>query len=308
VTTLLAATAWALVGACFQVELTADPSLSDAWRRAVAELASELSGGGPGRCAEVRLRVMPLTRGEGMLEIESADGRTARRRVASPSELRAVALGVLASIPTEPSDVPPEESAAAFEVAEAAESATAALPIPGIADPPRRAAPSPLSSPALLGMTFGTRVGFPTRSVAPELELRGDARLSRWLVSFSGRASVAGTRLNGIDDTTPEESEYTAGALVGPWFAVAGGVLSLGGGPRFGVVIEATDAKSRTRGDVWVELAGRYVFAVGDRWHPTVAFEVDGAPRRMLVAAETAGLSFPTWSAGLRFGIVGGLP
>jgi hypothetical protein len=157
-------------------------------------------------------------------------------------------------------------------------------------------------------MTFGTRIGFPTRAVAPELDLRADARLPRWLVSLSGRASLAGTRVSASDDTTPEESEYSLGALVGPWFNLGGGVLSLGGGPRLGAVIESTDAKTRARGDLWVELSGRYVFAVGERWHPTLAFEVDGAPRRMLVAAESAGVAFPTWSAGIRFGIVGGVP
>jgi hypothetical protein len=306
VTALLAAAPWALVGVCFQVELATEPGLPESWRHAAEQLATELAGDAAARCAPVSLRIQPLgsdAHQEAVLEIETADGRRARRRVAAPSELGAVVFGVLASIPTEPSDPSDEQP-----LAPPARPAPPPEPIAWPVASPRRQVTSPLMSPAFVGMTFGTRIGFPTRNIAPELDFRADARLPRWLVSFSGRASLAGTRLNGTDDTMPEESEYSVGALVGPWFALGGGVLSFGAGPRLGAVTEATDTKRRTRGDLWLELAGRYVFSAGERWHPTVAFEVDAAPRRMLAAAETAGLPFPSWSAGIRFGIVGGLP
>jgi hypothetical protein len=300
--------AWALIGSCFQVELSADPALPEVWRSAAERVAAELSKEGSERCAAISLRVKSLQGREAMLEVESSDGRTARRRVASPGELRAVALGVLASIPTEASEPPAAEAAAIREDSAAAPAPKMELPPPWLGRIGRSAPSSLLSSPALVALTFGTRIGFPTRAVAPEIDLRADARLPRWLVSFSGRASLAGTRVGGADDTTPEESEYSVGALVGPWFNVGGGVLSFGAGPRLAAVIEATDATTRTRGDLWIELSGRYVFSVGERWHPTLAFEVDGAPRRMLASADSSGLAFPTWSTGIRFGIVGGVP
>jgi hypothetical protein len=110
------------------------------------------------------------------------------------------------------------------------------------------------------------------------------------------------------DDRTPEQDAYSFGALAGPWFDVGGGLLSFTAGPGVGIMTEAIDTASRTRGDFLAQLAMRYVLPVGDRWKPALALDVDSAPFRMLHPTSGNELAFPTWSAALRFGIVGGSP
>jgi hypothetical protein len=179
--------------------------------------------------------------------------------------------------------------------------------------PPQRSEQVPAAvdahaTAATLGLTFGTRFGFPTGVLSPELELRGDVHFRRWLVSLSARGAPTGTNMAGTDGRSAEYTEFSFGALAGRWFELGGGTLAVTAGPRAGTVIEETETTTRKRRDLWVQTAARYVMPFGDRWRPALGLELEAAPARLFSAATAAVEGFPSWSASIRFGVVGSVP
>jgi hypothetical protein len=292
---------------CSRLVVTTTGILPPAWQKAADALRAELAGLDDADCVEATI-VVSREDQQGRLEVTAADGRRARRTVATPDELAAVAYGVLASVPPESAKESDESAAAPPPVPIGPEP-----PPPASAEPPPVAEQPPLRSktpdagPASLGLTFGTRVALPTGVVSPELELRGDVHLERWVVSLSARAAPDGSRMKGTDDTTAEQSEVSFGALGGRWFSLGGGVLTATAGPRASFMTEWTDAAHRTRHDLWVQAATRYVFPLGERWKPALGLEVDAAPGRLAAAQTSTSMPFPSWSMAVRFGIVGGV-
>jgi hypothetical protein len=294
---------------CTRVRVLADPSLSARWHEAGAELAATVARLSEAECVDATLELSAHPRGT-RLDVRSSDGRTATRIVTEPAALGAVAYGVLASIPppeTEPPALEPRPPPPTPPSPRDDASSTAA--------PPAREQPRPLSesrdpatTPATLGATFGTRIGAPTGIVSTEIELRGDVRLGHSLVSLSGRVGPTGSRLRANEDTDQQQTDVSVGALGGRWFSIGGGVLSLTGGPRVGMTIEATDTQSRSRRDWWLQAAARYIAPFGDRWRPAVALEVEAAPMRLWAGEGPGPMAFPSWSAAFRFGVVGGVP
>jgi hypothetical protein len=296
---------------CTRVKLTALGVLSPAWHKAAQALYTELGALSDLECVDVQL-VLTAEGNKGRLEITAADGRFARRVVGTPSELRAVAYGVLASIPPDATKLAPEPSETSETPPARPESSSRDLsidraPVPPAAERPLDQPMRPLPTAASLGLTFGTRVGLPTGVLAPELELRGDAHMERWVISVSARAAPTGARLKGNDDTSAEQSEFSFGLLGGRWFRLGGGVLTTTVGPRAGFLTESTDVVSKTHRDLWVQAALRYVAPIGERWRPAIGIDFDAAPMRLASADASTSMAFPSWSMAVRFGVVGGV-
>jgi hypothetical protein len=290
---------------CSRVRVASGGELLPRWRQAVKSLESEVAKLGGDDCSDATIIVLH----EGAvvrLEVTTPDGRHAQRVVSVPSELGAVTLGLLASIPVEPSiEEPPititESTSSVYE------------PPPPERDRERERAVnrSPgADRPANLGLMAGTRASFPTGVVAPEFELRGDVRFGGWVVSLSGRGSPAGTLTFRSGQGGYEYTEFSFGVLGGKRFSsVTNGVLTLTLGPRVGIVTEETETLSRTHKDLWVQASVRYIVPVGDRWRPAIGLELDAAPNRLADVSRESGLPpFPSWSASLRVGIAGDVP
>ena len=266
--------------------------LEPAWSSAVQAAERELAGD----CGKGTLTVVP-DHARVVVEVATPDGRRGERVVERPRELVSTTLGLLASIPEAPIEEAPPES----EPPPAPESP----PPPRVTSEDRGVAAPPAARDdgdrlASLGLTFGTRLGLPTRVLSTDIDLRGDVRVNQWIVSLSGRASPSGAHLGGHDDW--EYTELSVGMAGGRLFYLAGGQLTVSLGPRLSTTtIETDDTTTRSRRDLLLQAGARYVVPFGGRLRPALGFETEAAPLRLV---STTG-EFPAWSTSLRFGLVG---
>jgi hypothetical protein len=280
------------------------------WRAAIERLARDVQDDPEIDCSGIAIAIT-ATPERAQLEATALDGRRARRTASIPGELGAVALGLMASIPADASPPPggptdrnePPSSGGPSDDRNRSDRGEFAAPIPThVVEMPERFT-SPFASAPTLGFTFGTRLGLPTGVLSTEVELRGDMRLGRWVVALSGRTAPFGSPLSGVDS---EYTEVSFGALAGRWFSLGDGVLTLIAGPRIGTIIDETDSATTSRRDVWLQAAARYVAPLGERWRPAVGLELETAPTRIFASA-TSLAAFPSWSASMRFGVVGSI-
>lgn len=266
--------------------------LDETWMSAARAAESELAG----ECGKSMLTLTKKSK-HVVVEIVAPDGSRGERFVDRPRELLPTAVGLLASVPDEP---PPEPAIELDTPAPAPPPIPLFDPFPE-ADRPAGPPASKIDAfdrPASLGLTFGTRVGMPNGVLSTDVELRGDVRVDQWVVSLSGRASPSGSDLGGHDAL--EYSELSVGLLVGRNFRLGGGELSILAGPRLATATLDTETHEKTKRDMTLAIATRYVAPIGDRIRPAVAFETEAAPLRLAGSSE-----FPAWSTSLRFGIVG---
>lgn len=288
------------MAACARVRVASSGDLGARWHDAIRGLEDEVVKLAEEECADATVSVLSEKSGV-RLEVTAGDGRQARRAVAVPSELSAVALGLLASIPKER---PPEEPPVTeTRSADASYDPDADLVVK------RPLAPAAPHGPATVGVSFGGRVGLPTGVIAPELEIRGDIRLSNWVLTLAGRGAPGGVMPS--DDAPPgyEYTEYGFALLGGRRFSIADGTLTLSAGPAVAVVSQETNDGAKTHRDVWIESVARYELPFGERWHPTVSLELEVAPRRFAEPDNLESLpDFPVWGGALRLGVAGDVP
>lgn len=288
----LLATPAAAAEPCLNVRGPLDPVWQSAVRAAEAELA--------GACGRATLTLLPA-HAQVRLEMVTPDGRRAEREVERPRDLAPTALGLTATIPEEVTDGP--DFPANVEPPAVVEEPPAAAPPSqdhGVAAPPKT--PEAIDRLASLGLTFGTRLGLPTGVLSTDVELRGDVRVNRWVVSLSGRASPSGSHLGGHDDR--EYDEMSVGVAGGRLFDIAGGQLALTGGPRLVTTtleVDEIEKVTRARRDLVMQLAARYVTPFGGRLRPAISFETEAAPFQI----ARGGSAIPSMSTSLRFGVVG---
>jgi hypothetical protein len=261
--------------------IATSPALSRPWQVAAADAG----------CIDAAATLEPTHEGA-VLSVTTRDGRNATRTITTPSEISAIITGLLATIPPEPPVAPPSEP----------ERVRTSEP-----------APTPTSAPVItaekrelanVAATFGTRIGLPTGVVSTELELRGDVLVGPWAFALSGRSAPTGTRFAKSRGPDWEYTDFSIGALGGRWVKLGSGVLTVSGGPRYGVVARDTETTTSKRKDVWFQAGARYVFAVGDRWRPCLSSDLEGAVTRLVTNAS----AFPAWAGSLRIGVVGSVP
>src|ERR1019366_3388322 len=125
--------------------VTAAPDLPPAWSSALHDLTEQLAALGSTHCHPLTLTLEPVD-GEMRLVAVADDGRRAERRVARPSLLVPIALGLAISIPGEPpagAPAPAPGGTAAPPPASAVRTLPASAPAAPRSAPPFRPRPTP---------------------------------------------------------------------------------------------------------------------------------------------------------------------
>jgi hypothetical protein len=287
---------------CAPIAVYADASLTPAWQAAVLKLRDEVAALPPGECTANRLWVTAAD-GAVLLLGEGADGRTAQRSVPDPSQLSAIALGLLASIPSEPPATAPFAPAPAPNSTERAATPAAAVP------PPHPTEPAP-AEPSFFAISIagGARLAEPTHVVMADLELRADAPIGRWIVLAAARFAPFGVRVEGAIAHYAYD-ELALGAGIGRRFSFGEDVVDLSTMPT--IVIADEEALLTGAGGAdpdslaylrW-NVCARWLFAHASSWRLGTALEVDVAPTALDEPIVVAPLipPIPTWSVAVHF-------
>jgi hypothetical protein len=264
----------------------------------------------PAECSANRLRIV-LMEGAVLLRAESSDGRVAERAVQDPSQLSAVALGLVASIPPEPAPpvLPPAPPALVTTEPERA-------PPPVVAD----ASPSVASAPAppeanilAIGVGGGARLAEPTHVLVADFELRADFPVGRWILLAAARFAPFSVRVEG-EVSHYAYDELALGAGVGRRFSFGPDVVDLSTMPTV-VVADEEALLTGAGGDPdslaylrW-QLCARWLFARAGSWRLGTALDIDVAPTALDKPIVVAPLlpPIPTWTIGVHFAASGEL-
>jgi hypothetical protein len=227
------------------------------------------------------------------------DGRRAERRVAQPSMLVPVALGLVISIPAPP-PAPP---------------AAAPAPVPP-APPSTVSPPSVPPAPATsahavelwLGLAAGSRYGVPSAVTMFDLEARADLRIDRLLLFASFRNVPIGfVASEGSDADAYRESSIAFG--VGRAFALGSCWLDVAVAPTLVTMRLGRDGPQHLRADdveFRVGASARLNVPLTPAWRFTITADTDVIPDALRSAIQVDTLpAFPAWTSGLRVGASG---
>jgi hypothetical protein len=259
------------------------------WRHALEALERELAVTPTIACNGVALTIAWEPRGARIVA-RSADGLETSRLVGSPLALSAVAFGLLAAAPTEPTAPPPD---------------LRDLPPPDAAAPPRaRVPPEDLVSHLSVSVASGARAGFPTKVVMADVELRADLFVHSWLVTLSMRATPLAVSPRLADD--PDAYDETAIALCfGRELRAGRSAFDLTFGPNLTYIWMENDAANLSTEHAQLRLAAiaRWGYGVTSRVRLNVTFDGELAPSGLSHPSYEMGLApFPAVTLGLRVG------
>jgi hypothetical protein len=291
--------------ACAGVRVRGAPDLAPAWADAVHDLVVQLPPVDASACAAVTLSVDPEPGGGARLAAMAADGRYAERTLGRPAALAATALGLLASIPGDPSGAAP------------AGARDQPSPSPGgqiVASPPSKpsaASTAPVAHAEVwLGMAVGARVEGPNVLEMPDFEARADVFLARWVLTLSLR--YAPSIEIGDSDYLYEETVLAVGA--GRRIGLGRSALDVSFLPALAAMSaqwndDDPDAQSGATTTLRLDLSARWSTPMSDSWRFTITSDADIAPTRLGhdTPLGVGAPALPVWTAGLRLGASGEL-
>ena len=159
-----------------------------------------------------------------------------------------------------------------------------------------------------MGVSFGGRVGLPTGVIAPELEIRGDVRISGWVLTLCGRGAPGGGIAS--DDAPPgyEYTDYAFALLAGRHFSIAEGALTLSAGAAVAAVGQETNDGALTHRGHLARVGGpiRASFWRAVASHGELRARHRAAPLRF--STTSTRFPFPLVAGALRLGVAGDVP
>jgi hypothetical protein len=281
---------------CADPRVSVDGAVGSRWQDVVAALCTEL---GAMRDVDPSARLRLAAGDDDTLVVVASlgDGRTAERRVTSPSDLRATVEALVTLPPSAaPKDVEPKSTPAPGRQA---------APEPTAADDRKRAAAQPPSVTIEIGASAVGRVwGTPTYVSAGANAYAG-LRPGSWLFALL-------VRWDPLEDLTSVAPPGFEMESVGAGFAVA---KRFGRGPSFDLGATASlveeiqsmeDAGGETSGsqtDIRLGVVGRVLLG-GGPFHGALSFEADASPGRFRRTVRIADVlpDLPSWSLGLGVG------
>ncbi len=287
--------------------VTAAPDLPPAWSSALHDLTEQLAALGSTHCHPLTLTLEPVD-GEMRLVAVADDGRRAERRVARPSLLVPIALGLAISIPGEPPAGAPAP-APGGNAAPPPASAVRTLP----ASAPAAPAPAPStvaahSTEVWLGLALGGRFGVPSSVSMLDLEARADLRVDELLLFASFRnVSVGFVASEGFDADAYRESAISFG--VGHTFSLGPCWLDIAAAPTIVTMRIGRDGPGHVRAndvELRIGVSARLSARLARTWRFTLTADTDLVPDALVSAVRVDPLpAFPAWTAGLRVGASG---
>ena len=277
-----------------------EAKLSSEWIAAIHDAERHLAAHDD--CAHVALVIVADAEGVRIVAT-TPGGRRAERTVTKPSSLRAIAIGLVASIPNEPF------------VAKSAEE-----PSPGESPASMsRASPPPITdahapnAPRLVGaLTAGGRLGMPTRVFAIDFAVRGDVLVDDWFLTTGVRYAPLGFLLQSATFSGYSYSEVALELGAGRRFRVGPAIVDVAVAPAIVIMHESADLPldlaAGTRNELRGDLLLRALFGSAKfKSALTLDFEIApfalGAP----LVADEAIPTLPNWTLGLGFGVAGDL-
>ena len=289
--------------------VSASTELAPAWADAVADLKRQLAAIPSAESQPLTLSIEPVASAVRIVALAD-DGRRVERRVGQPAMLVPIALGLVISIPADPS----AETAAPQTTASASPPAP---PSPSAVEPappaPVPVAPSPMPSHATavrLGVALGGRFGVPSTISMIDLEARADLRVDRLLLFASFENVPFGfVSGQGLDADAYRESSIALG--LGRTIPVGSCALDLAGAPSIVTMRLSRDAPNHARADdveLRVGISARLDVPLSKSWDFTITADTDVIPDALRSANRIDPLpAFPAWTSGLRVGASGAL-
>jgi hypothetical protein len=298
---------------CARVE--APKELSPAWAGAVADLRRQILQLPASDCLSLTLSLEPLQRGMRIVAMTS-DGRSTERTVERSESLVAIGLGLLMTIPGEPSATP---QVVVTPPASVSGGPQAGLPgmAPAIATGARTTA-------LWAGISGGIRLTAPTLLTVLDIEARADILFDHWFMLVTVQSALLSCLgQQGVDCDV--YNDVSAGAGVGRRFPLDGPALDVAFEPSLVVMHLEYDGTSggdgQTARDTEVvlrlDVSARLAVPLDRHWFLTVTFDGGLAPsmlatptRLELPVGAAPGVKaplFPAWSGGVRLGAAGAL-
>ena len=285
---------------CEQVSLDVSPSLSAPWRDAADKLRAELAKS-QATCVAAQLSLEAASGDAARLIVTAPDGRRTERDVARPALLVSTAIGVIASLPSDSTTLPPDETSPAPTVVHEETR---------FESRPSDETPAPESMTHLwVGVSSGARVAEPTFLGMIDIEGHATLEINQWLILASIRyGSSMGEALVSTDDSY-DEIAGSAGIgrrfLIGPSQIEAVILPSL-----VSATLDDQDetvANGSPRAELRVGALLGWSLTTEDGWRFTVSADTDVTPRsfdRPVRSAESEP-PLPVWTAALRLGAAG---
>jgi hypothetical protein len=301
-------------GACDLVVVDASPELDPVWQRASDELQAVLTREliGP-ECVPARLRLEPSPFGV-VVHVQLADGRETSRSVRDRRALVPVVLGLFATAPPEPLELPPEEKTGARSSLRTELLETPLRVSPGVASS-SPSAPSPNEARHAVGLTLGlaagVRAGVPTDMIVWDNELRLDLVLHDWIVFANIRYAFLG-EVSAIPSDPDAYAETAVGLGAGREFRWGKSTLDLTASPTVVFIDLDRDSPVEIGGEqsqLRFTAAARYGHTLGAGWRFTVTLDTELAPSSCIKErhADPALPAIPAWTGGLRLGAAANL-
>lgn len=290
-------------GSCSAVQVVERGELGAAWQDAISVVRSRVAHLDAAACSATTVVVEASPPGARVHV--AGDGRQAERTVATPENLGAIVLGLLAAIPAESPPTPARPAPWPVDPDD----------VPKFEKPMERAAtphPSPVGfhvAPAL-----GARFGHPTPVGMLDAGARLELRAYDWLVFLSGRYAFVGERVQGPRIPGWSYDEVALGVGLGRRWHLGEVALDLALVPELVVVTEEgndpVDGVGGTAEELRVQAVARAVAPVGGHLRPTLQLDTEATP--LSLASPTRvdpGLPpLPAWTIGAGAGIVWDVP
>ncbi|MGA7123396.1 MAG: hypothetical protein WBY94_25055 [Polyangiaceae bacterium] len=317
--------------------VVAPSGLSPEWAAAVENLRKQIAELSAAECQPLTISIEAQEVGMRIVATAS-DGRRTSRTIKGPDVLSPVAIGLLITIPSEPTAAPaatpPPASAAAPPPSPPplARSPTAASTTahPADARTAERVAPHAIESSGRTialwaGISGGIRLTAPTALSVLDVEARADLLIDPWLMLIAVRSAlIACLGQQGVDCDV--YNDVSIGVGVGRRFHVGAPDIDVAFEPSLVVMHMEYDGDSSGEGKTVVDtdtalrldVSARLSIPFDPSWALTLTLDGGLAPSllarpaniQLPVAGGTDAQTipaFPAWSGGLRLGVSGAL-
>ena len=298
---------------CARVETPTE--LSAAWAGAVVDLRRQIAQLPASDCLSLTLSLEPLQRGMRIVAM-TRDRRTTARTVERSESLVGVALGLLMTIPGEPSPTPQ-----VFFTPPASLSGGPRAGLPGTAP---AIATGARKTALWAGLSGGIRLTAPTLLTVLDIEARADILFEDWFLLVTVQSALLSCLgQQGVDCDV--YNDVSVGAGVGRRFPSGGPALDVAFEPSLVVMHLEYDGSSggdaQTVRDTEVvlrlDVSARLAVPLDRHWFLTVTLDGGLAPSQLatptrleLPVGAAPGVKaplFPAWSGGVRLGASGAL-
>ena len=290
---------------CERVELDVSASLSSAWRDAADALRAELARS-HASCVTARLSLETAPNDAARLLVTTPDGRQTERVVERPALLVSTAIGVVASLPSDPRS--PADLAAMPPPPQPADEAPPIV-AQDAGDASTAKATSSSTTHVWVGVSGGARIAQPTFLGMIDMEGHATLEIDQWLILASIRyGSSMGEALVSTDDSY---DELAGGLGIGRRFLLCPAQFEVALLPSLVSATLGDDDETGDAGSARTELrVGALLgwsMTTEDGWRVTVTADTDVTPRgfdRPVRSSDTEP-PLPVWTAALRLGAAG---